>query len=302
MMKSLYSGVAGLRVHQTRMDVIGNNIANVNTVGFKASRAMFRDVLYQTLSKASSPIDELRGGVNPYQIGLGVQVASIDVLNTRAGPMTTDRPMDVYLDGEGYFKVQGPGLEEDAPYYYTRVGNFSFDEQGYLVDSNGNFVIGESVEAVGVFEWTSSLPTEIDPEADHEGTRIRIDPEIFMRLTSIGIGLDGSITAYDPQAETPEEEIVVIGQIALYKFLNADGLTQVGNTYYQPSSNSGSAAEIQAGFGGTGATISSRLEMSNVELAKEFTDMIITQRGFQANSRIITVSDEMLQELVNLKR
>lgn len=310
MMRSLYSGVTGLRIHQTRMDVIGNNLANVNTTGFKASKVMFRDVLYQTMSGAGRPsaTAPVRGGINPYQIGLGAQVASIDVLNTRAGPQTTDRPLDVYLDGEGYFKVRGPGGGlEDTPSgaieYYTRVGNFSFDEQGFLVDSNGNYVIGQTEGGLtDIASYSSNIPDTIDPTIDHVGTTIRVDqPDVFMRLSSITVGPDGIITAYDPDA-TPGDEIVVIGQIALYKFANPDGLSQVGQTYYQPTSNSGVAGEIQAGLAGTGATISNRLEMSNVELAKEFTDMIITQRGFQANSRIITVSDEMLQELVNLKR
>ena len=304
MMRSLYSGVAGLRTHQTRMDVIGNNIANVNTVGFKASRVTFRDVIYQTLSGASSPTEEaLRGGINPYQIGLGVQVSSIDKLMTRAGPQTTDRPLDAYIDGEGFFKVRGTGEEEDAPEYYTRVGNFSFDAQGFLVDSNGNYVMGMNGDMTSVLEWSidDGPATEIDEGGEHDATYIQVPPEDFMRLTAISIGPSGVITAYDPQAEPPDE-IVVLGQIALYKFINTDGLVQVGQTYFQPSTNSGAAGEIQAGFAGTGNVISSRLEMSNVELAKEFTDMIITQRGFQANSRIITVSDEMLQELVNLKR
>ena len=296
MMRSLYSGVAGLRVHQTRMDVIGNNIANVNTVGFKSSRVMFRDVLYQTLSGSARPWDDsdpLRGGINPYQIGLGVQVASVDKLMTRAGPQTTDRPLDVYIDGEGFFKVRGAGDDEEAPYYYTRVGNFSFDAMGRLVDSNGNYVMG-------VLD-PEEAPAEL--EEDHVGEVIQVeDQELFARLSSISIGPDGIITAYDPAADEPEDEIIIIGQLLLYKFVNADGLQQVGQTYFQPSLNSGVAGEIAPRLAGTGATIASRLEMSNVELAKEFTDMIITQRGFQANSRIITVSDEMLQELVNLKR
>jgi len=306
MMRSLYSGVSGLRSHQTRMDVIGANISNVNTVGFKASRVTFRDVVYQSLTGATRPIDEVRGGVNPYQIGLGTQVASIDLLMTRAGPALTDRPLDAYIDGEGFFRVRGPGSEDLAQEYFTRVGNFSFDELGQLVDSNGNFVLGVNSEMVPLMDYESVLVADsLDgPVPEYDAVPIAIGEdnlEVYMRLTNISLGPDGIITAYDPLGE-PGEEIVVIGEIALYKFANNYGLVQVGNTYYQQSANSGEPYMTAPGLNGTGSTISNRLEMSNVELAKEFTDMIVTQRGFQANSRIITVSDEMLQELVNLKR
>ena len=334
MMRSLYSGVYGLRSHQTRMDVIGANISNVNTIGFKGSRVTFRDVLYQTMGTPSAASDEpMRGGVNPTQIGLGVTITSIDVLNTRAGPQTTDRPHDVYVDGEGYFAVYNPG---DGQVYYTRVGDFNFDPRGNLVDGNGNFVMGfrpeepiplgdegglgdtDDMEFPGMF-----VPGGTDPEAFNEWLGEAIgetidespwllnvnfgDEELYstQRIQQIGIGPDGTITAYVSGMGDDEEgaaQLMTLGRIYLFKFPNNDGLQQVGNTYLLPTSNSGYPAVVIPGTNGTGKTNTSRLEMSNVELAREFTDMIITQRGFQANSRIITVSDEMLQELVNLKR
>jgi len=295
MMRSLYSGVSGLRSHQVRMDVIGANLANVNTVGFKCSRVTFRDVLYQTSINASSPTDDgsgtARGGVNPSQIGLGVGVAAIDVLNTRAGPMLTDRPYDVYIDGEGYFAV----MDANQNVFYTRVGDFNFDPMGRLVDGNGNFVLGLSdVDPENVV---------IGEEADFDTYGpITIDQELFANLTQIRIGLDGIITGFNNDPDAADDEVTIpLGQIMLFKFINPDGLSQEGNTYVLPSPNSGDPLVFTPGYG-TGRLITNRLEMSNVEVSKEFTDMIVTQRGFQANSRIITVSDEMLQELVNLKR
>ena len=292
MMRSLYSGVSGLRTHQVRMDVIGANLANVNTVGFKCSRVTFRDVLYQTMASPATPNDQgsgaARGGTNPSQIGLGVNVSSIDVLNTRAGPMLTDRPLDIYIDGEGYFMVlNASGIE-----YYTRVGDFAFDALGQLVDGNGNFVLG-------------LMGDDVDPENPtfgEEGMEMFVPIQVadFENYTQIRIGVDGIITGFDTTNE--DEPTTILGQIIIAKFINPDGLSQEGNTYVRPTANSGMPIGYAPGIGGVGRTITNRLEMSNVELSKEFTDMIVTQRGFQANSRIITVSDEMLQELVNLKR
>ena len=303
MMRSLYSGVSGLRVHQTRMDVIGANLANVNTVGFKSSRVTFRDVLYQTIANPGTPSADAptRGGTNPSQIGLGVNVASIDVLMTRAGPMLTDKPTDVYIDGEGFFLVTDASENE----YYTRVGDFRFDGLGRLVDGNGNFVMG----VLGDRETVDEIPEE----GTAIGDLVVLDlleaaggPEEWARLSQISIGTDGIISAYDPLDDGSR---IVLGQIAICKFVNNEGLSQEGNSYWRPTRNTGDPDEpdfnprvYAPGIGGVGRTIANRLEMSNVELSKEFTDMIVTQRGFQANSRIITVSDEMIQELVNLKR
>ncbi|GHV15612.1 flagellar basal-body rod protein FlgG [Clostridia bacterium] len=297
MMRSLYSGVSGLRSHQTRMDVIGANIANVNTVGFKSSRVTFRDVLYQSYSSAGTPTvdgDNPRGGTNPYQIGLGVQVASIDMLNTRAGPQTTDRPLDCYIDGEGYFRVQDPkGID-----YYTRVGNFFIDAAGRLVDSNGNFVLGRLGDEVEADLDAGYEAVPIHLNLGEDATIPTADEPGWTRYTQIAISTDGIITGYDTEAQ----EVATLAQIVLYKFPNNDALEQQGNTYLLPTNNSGEAIIAQPGLNGTGKIATARLEMSNVDLSKEFTDMIVTQRGFQANSRIITVSDSMLEELVNLKR
>ncbi len=273
MLRSLYSGVSGLRSHQTKMDVIGNNIANVNTTAFKSSRVTFKDVYYQTMSNAAANTD-IKGGSNPKRIGYGSTVSSIDVVNTRGGYQTTDRTLDLYLDGEGYFVVQ----DEAGNVSYTRCGNFSFDVQGALVDPNGNYVGGGTPE---YSEGSDTEPIIID----------NID-----EYTDIAIDRDGKITGVlDGNVET-------LGQIAVAKFKNPEGLSQQGGIYFKETKNSGEPTLTYPGGSATGTVVSGGLEMSNVDLSKELTDMITTERGFQANSRVITVSDEMLQELVNIKR
>ncbi len=281
MIKSMFSAVTGLRGHQTMLDVIANNIANVNTVGFKSSRVVFSDLYYQTLSSASAPT-ATAGGINPMQIGYGASVSSIDLLNTRGGWMQTDKTTDLYIQGDGYFVMQNATGEQ----FYTRVGNFKFDSSGFLIDANGNHVCG----ATGV---GGALPT--DPAVDDMDPIQVADSTTY---SSIAIGSGGVITAIDAAGAT-----VTLGQVALATFPNSEGLAQCGSMYMQASSNSGDAVYFAPGSSSNAGTlVAGGLEMSNVDLSKQFTDMIIAQRGFQANSRVITTSDEVLQELVSLKR
>lgn len=276
MIKSMFSGVTGLKNHQTMMDVIGNNIANVNTAGFKASRVVFTDVYYQTISAANAPTATASGS-NPTQLGYGSAVSSIDVLNTQSGFQQTFRPMDYYIAGEGYFVVDD-GLGNIK---YTRVGNLSFDINGNLIDASGNFVCGQA-------------PT-ITPPA----TLADLDPihiANYEDYSSVAIGENGIITG------VRNNTVETLGQVALATFSNPDGLLQEGQMCYTQTANSGVPKISAPGEGGSGTLVSGGLEMSNVDLSKEFTDMIIAQRGLQANSRVITTSDEILQELVNLKR
>lgn len=284
MLRSLTSAVSGLRGHQTMLDVIANNIANVNTSGFKTSSVDFTDVYYQTVSAASGS-SGTTGGTNAKQIGYGSTVSSIGLNNTQGGYSENGKETNLYIDGEGYFVVKTASDDSGAT-YYTRVGNFSFDANGYLVDAKGNFVCG----ATGT---GSALPTDPDA-ADMDA--IKIDD--ITDYSSIAIGSDGKISAIDASGAT-----VILGQVALSTFANPEGLTQNGSLYMSPSANSGDPTFFAPGNSSSaGSIISGGLEMSNVDLSKQFTDMIIAQRGFQANSRVITTSDEILQELVNLKR
>lgn len=269
MLRSLYSGVSGLKSHQTKMDVIGNNVANVNTYAYKANRTAFSDVFSQTISGGSAPTDEL-GGVNAKQVGLGVQVAAINTNWTPGSAQATENALNVMISGDGFFMVQGPNEDE---VFYTRVGNFEFDTEGNLVLSGLGYKV-----------------------LDMDGETIQREEG----LSEITISKQGVISGLDEAQEV--QEIATLGVV---NFLNPTGLTKAGNSLYQEDIASGAPMEEddwQAGKNGTGLLQSGYLEMSNVSLADEFTDMIITQRGYQANSRVITVSDTLLEELINLKR
>ena len=268
------SAVAGLKAHQTAMDVVGNNIANVNTYGFRPSTTMFRDFMYQTLSAGTEGTAGTTGGTNPSQIGYGASVSAVEVnMSGQTGMISTNNPTDCYISGAGYFVVQN-----GSGYLYTRVGdNLSFDHNGYLTDGAGNYICGKN---------EGSAATA--PEAIHYTGS---DP-----ITSISIGEDGTITAnVNGSPET-------IGQLQLAYFINPSGLTAAGNSYYSADSGNTGAATYEApGAGSTGSLVTGALEASGTDLANEFTNMIQYERGFQANTKIVTVNDEMLQTLVNMK-
>lgn len=456
MMKSLFSGVSGLKSHQTRMDVIGNNIANVNTVGYKSSRLTFSEIYSQTVRGAGGSSTNL-GGTNPQQIGLGVTVGAIDVNHSKGSIQRTDSATDIMVDGSGYFIVSDSdaGLNR----FYTRAGNFNVDESGYLVNSNGFKVLGmdnkpvqinksetkpatatEKVLLKGNISFSETkYATTVDVydslgdthtitvnygELKTAGTDsyrqvyftgedkkvVPVDGNLYVKFDSAGnplgmfkIAGTGStpaqqvsttapiVTTYVPYqagtaataapyfAETalPTTEamtlkipgaadlVIPINNAMLYEngdittgkkllsqtaqatdaksaevggnaagslnsfsisangevvgvftngekktlstiqladFDNPAGLMKIGNNLFSETNNSGAAKTGQPGSGSIGSLAPGALEMSNVDLSQEFTDMITTQRGFQANSRIITTTDSMLEELVNLKR
>jgi flagellar hook protein FlgE len=287
MMKALYSGVSGLRSHQTKMDVIGNNIANVNTNGYKTQRATFRDVYYQTVSnpgQASSGI----GGTNSSQVGYGAQIASVDTIHTLSGYSPTNKETDIYINGDGFLKVK----DASGNMFYTRYGALNFDSQGQLVDSNGSIVMGLNGAVTAATNATI-------PEASLVGIDIDID-----KFSNITINSDGTITGVglDSTDAATYNKVTTLGLIAISTIPNPAALQLDGSSYYTAGNNTGTITYHAAGLGGSGSLVTGGLEMSNVDLANEFSDMIITQRGYQANSKIITVVDEMLEELVNMKR
>ncbi|MGE5632247.1 MAG: flagellar hook protein FlgE [Caulobacteraceae bacterium] len=473
MMRSMFSGVSGLRAHQLKMDVIGNNIANVNTVGYKSQRATFQEVFNQTLRGAGSP-QAGKGGTNPQQVGLGISLSSIDTFHIRGAVQRTDNLTDLAINGDGFFMLSNSadGLSRS----YTRAGNFSLDDDGNLVAANGYKVLGYMVDPdTGVLKsqleglkiskaemvaakattkagFEGNLDNQIkkmtaaisfvenDAASDQDDAVALPDGSKFWETTSTvydslggkhtlkftfvrGVAADGSLTGatdsqwgvliYDqdqkkyyrkdatagtmgiatsttaqtaanagdflfhldyntdgtlntagtttnggvvklaipgingsqnfpvtvdfsqitqfanesnaaitssdgyPQGSLdtfsigPTGEISgiftngmskIIGQVALAVFKNPAGLEKTAENMYQVTPNSGDPIVGLPGSSGLGSINEGTLEMSNVDISNEFAEMISTQRGFQANSRIITTSDEMLQELVNLKR
>lgn len=432
MVRAMYSGVAGLRSHQTRLDVIGNNIANVNTYGYKASRVTFRDVYYQSISGASGGT-QTRGGVNATQVGYGVQVSSIDINQSQSGFQPTDVSTDVAIAGQGYLQV----MDAEGNVFYTRAGMLTIDSNGNVIDSQGNFVLGVSGSGSKTAAPSSSkiqivVPPVTDNQAFHTKTVSILGSSQTVTLKAKGPGTLGNMTVnfitgidgggskavldgteltvtLDPSASYTQADIdklltlatgtigstpdaassgaivdkngkvlattaipgggftlsglafpkdvddnllpltgqqlkdglgtfktdegrsfslqsvkdlsslaigsdgvitgnhavhgqLTLGRIDLAVFNNPEGLTQEGSSYFAQSANSGEPELCVPGTSGSGALKSGALEMSNVDLSQQFTDMITTQRGFQANARIITVTDTMLEELVNLKR
>lgn len=463
MMRSMFSGVSGLKNMQMAMDVIGNNMANVNTPGFKRSRVVFQDTLYQAMRGGAAPGDS-KGGTNPMGVGMGMSVSSVDQIHTGAAASASSRLTDMAVDGNGYFVVKNNGETS-----YTRSGAFSFDKggnlvtssggqvQGWLADSEGNIdasvskITGVNISAynlmapkatseMGVtgnldstttsndidagFDMAEGMPADdtfetvtkeyydslgnkevlyfrffktieagasswncdvsADPafgDANGDGTiddaadlatvvpqgatpaagvpvirytginfdengklktdtstagdnavsmsfvidrssvgadpvNITVDLKSLLQyntdssvqvetqnglptgtLQSLSVGADGVISGqYD------NGQLKSLCRVALANFRNPAGLEQVGGNQFTTSTNSGDAMVNAPGTGGMGAILPSSLEMSNVDLSEELTQMIIVERGFTANSRIITTSDEMLQELSNLKR
>ncbi|HVL99755.1 MAG TPA: flagellar basal-body rod protein FlgF [Egibacteraceae bacterium] len=266
MLRSMFAGVSGLRAHQTMMDVVGNNIANVNTTGYKSSRVTFQEALTQVVRGGTGAVAGVAGGINPMQLGLGARMASVDGVFSQGATQVTGRATDLAIQGEGFFVVSTP----DGP-RYTRAGAFAFDAAGNLVGPAGELVVGTDGNPVQVADLQSYVDVAIDAR--------------------------GRIMGRDVAGQEVE-----LGQIAVARFANPGGLERIGGTLFAATANSGAAQVGEPGTDGRGSLQAGTLEMSNVDLAQEFTNLILAQRGFQANARTITASDEMLQDLVNLKR
>ncbi len=305
MIRSMQSAIAGLKSHQTKMDVIGNNIANVNTWGFKSKSANFADAMYQNYitGAAGNATAGNLGGINTSQIGYGANVNSISVNATTGTQSYTGRAFDCMVNGPAYFIV-GPytpnvdvGNLAGQGISLSRVGIFKMDNNGYLVDDKGNYVYGYvngTVDGDGNVDVTDDPGTALAPINLTQG--IINGGHENITYASMSIGTDGIITVVD------EDSIPhVVGKIAVAMVENTEGLEQSGGYTYNIGDNAGVVTVLGANDA-TGEILSGYLEMSNVDLATEMSYMITTQRGYQANTRMITVSDEMLEELVNMKR
>ncbi|MEL5865042.1 flagellar hook-basal body complex protein [Clostridium cochlearium] len=334
MLRSMYSGISGLKVNQTKLDVIGNNIANVGTTAFKNQRIRFQDVLSQNLKFGTGASANV-GGTNPSQVGLGVEVAGIDTMVSQGNMQPTGRNLDFAVDGDGYFVVARGKAEEmvtvkdntgkgdtngEPTINYTRDGSFALDDQGQLLTSDGYRVLGYLPEGVTaeyktgkdastltVPKNTTTVKAELQPLLIPDEVTVTGEGETTnkMKIKNFSVDKNGTINAV-----LASNEVVAIGQIAMASFKNPAGLTKEGKNMYSTSASSGEAlyrnsAEVdkdKSNEKGYGDIIQGRLEMSNVDLAEQFTEMIVASRAFQANGKIITTGDEILQDLVNLKR
>lgn len=303
MMRSLFSAVSGLKSNQTAMDIIGNNIANVNTIGYKTNRTVFQDIFSQTISSATAPTTDT-GGRNPKQVGLGTTISTIGTNMTEGSTQSTSNPLDFAISGEGFFVVDSGS----GSYVYTRNGALQLDSDGYLVTANGDYVmaITQDADSNGVPDIDNADPVVDAATGAPLFNKVQLLGDIYDTSTTpptlvdnysdYAVDANGVITAINNAGAK-----VTIGRVVLATFNNTSGLEKVGSSYYTESANSGKAGYNFVG-NKCGTLDGGSLEMSNVDLSTELTNMIITQRGFQANSRVITTTDSMLEELINLKR
>ncbi|MCA0437360.1 MAG: flagellar hook-basal body complex protein [Austwickia sp.] len=369
MLRSMYSAVSGLRVHQTMLDVTGNNISNVNTFGFKTGRAVFEDNLSQIIRGSSAPVPATGGGpgiggINPAQVGLGARLGAITNIFSQGGLQVTNQTTDVAIQGDGFFTVEKAGAN-----FFTRNGAFNFDTDGNLVTSNGSYVLGYMyapgarvaatntkddvtaalagnvmLDKTGAPVTPTTTPNDLQavplklPTALIAGFRVGANQSFQLTNNAVNangeatlgtpgfvgwddymLGMDvaagGTAVNKDLALESfqinPDGKMVgsfsdgtkrVFGQIALTTFNNPPGLEKVGGSMYRQTNNSGIADTGIPANGGRGTVESGTLEMSNVDLAQEFTNLIVAQRGFQANSKVVSTSDEVLSDLIQMKR
>ncbi|MBP9901348.1 MAG: flagellar hook-basal body complex protein [Verrucomicrobiota bacterium] len=287
MLRSLNSGVSGLQAFQGQLDVIGNNIANSNTIAYKSARTEFADAFSQTL-QAASPATSSSAGTAGMQIGSGVSTAAIQNNFTQGALSGTGIQTDLAIGGEGFFIVKDSQSGLD---YATRAGDFQL-QNGYFVTNNGLRLQGFS---------DSALTTRGDVQMDGSGRPATSDPTAT--VTAYNIDTTGRVNV-----RLSDGTEYVRGQVLLQTFTNPQMLLKAGDNLFTGISTAGplggsTAPQAEApGTNGLGTVEAAHLELSNVDLANEFADLITTQRGFQACARIITTSDEVLQELVNLKR
>lgn len=274
MMQAVYSAISGLHNCDSWLDVLGNNIANMNTTSFKADRVIFQDVLSTTIRGASAPVEDGLGGTNPMQVGLGTSLAGVETLHTQGNLSFTGNPDDLAIRGNGFFIVSN-GVTTS----YTRDGTFGLGLDRTLMNlTNGLKLQGWLADADGNIDTTATPEDLVLPEG----------------LISYSVGPTGLITGLF--SDGPR----TLGQVALAAFDNPSGLLKIGGNCYQETVNSGEPAIGAPSTESRGEISSGFLEMSNVDLAQQFTDMIMAQRGFQADTKIIKTWDEMLSQLVNL--
>jgi flagellar basal-body rod protein FlgG len=249
------TSASGMAAQQRMIDVIANNLANVNTTAFKRSRVSFEDVLYETLEGSRVVNYQGTQTVAPVQVGKGVHVGAIVRLQSQGSPEQTQRPLDLAIEGDGFFQVQRP----DGSTAYTRDGNFTVSDQGQLV-TNGGYLVQPGV----------TIPAD---------------------ATSITISANGTVSVIGANTSTETE----VGRIELSRFLNPTGLLAIGENQFHSTTASGEAINGFPQDEGFGATTQGALESSNVEIVQEMTDMIAAQRAYEINAKAITTAESMMQ-------
>ena len=292
MMSGMYAAISGLDAHQTMLDVTANNLANVDTIGYKAQSTAFSDELSQLVASGTTA-NGFSAGTNPAQIGLGVQVGSIENVMSAGGVQTTGNPTDVSVQGNGWLRVADGNVSTTPPTFdatqYTRAGNLTFNASGYLCTQTGQYVLGYAAQqnaATGVWSPVTS-------GSNPANNPIVVPPG----STNVTIGADGSVNY-----QTAAGASVTAGYISLATFPNQAGLQRNGGSLWSPTVASGAETAGQPGTAGYGQTISGELEQSNVDMGTEFTNMIEAERGYQANASTITTADQMMQTAVNMKQ
>ena len=265
MVRSLWTGASGMIGQQANIDTISNNLANVNTAGYKKMRADFEDLIYQTVKVAGTPATEDTVVPVGIQMGHGVKLADTQRVFAQGSLQNTEVPTDMAIMGDGFFRIQ----MYDGSWAYTRNGNFKVDETGRLVTSNGYWVLPDIIM-----------------------------PENFLP-NSVTVSQDGRVSVIVPQID---DEPIQVGQIELYRFPNPVGLTAVGENLFKITNASGEPIPGRPGYEGMGQIAHKFLEMSNVAVVREMVDLIVAQRAYEFNSRTIQTSDNMLATATGLKR
>ena len=289
MMSGMYAAISGLDAHQTMLDVTANNLANVDTVGYKAQSAQFSDELSQLIAAGTSA-NGFSAGTNPLQVGLGTQVGSIDNVMTAGGVESTGDATNVAIQGSGWLRVANGNVAATPPTFdatqYTRAGDLTFNASGYLTTQTGQYVQGYAAQSNGSGGYQPNT-------AGGANNAIVVPPG----STNVTIGPDGSVNY-----QTPTNTTVTAGYISLATFPNQAGLQRDGGSLWSATVASGAESAGQPGTGTFGQTISGELEQSNVDMGTEFTNMIEAERGYQANASTITTADQMMQTVVQMKQ
>ena len=290
MMSGMYAAISGLDAHQTMLDVTANNLANVDTIGYKAQSAQFSDELSQLIAAGTSA-NGYSAGTNPLQVGLGTQVGSIDNVMTAGGVESTGNATDVAIQGNGWLRVANGNVSTSPATFdatqYTRAGDLTFNASGYLCTQTGQYVLGYGATQ------NASTGTYSANTAGGANNAIVVPPG----STNVTIGPDGSVNY-----QTATGSTVTAGYISLSTFPNQAGMQRDGGSLWSATAASGPETAGQPGTGNYGQTISGELEQSNVDMGTEFTNMIEAERGYQANASTITTADQMMQTAVQMKQ